>query len=294
MVISCVIIVIGAQFLFSSAGKILNPDPVTFSPLVAALLLISIGIKLWQGLFYRAVGRRINSRSLLANAADSRNDVITTVTVLTGAIIAHLTGLILDGILGVVVALFVIWSGVSMLRDALSPLLGDAPNRELVEAISVKIRSYPSVFGLHDLMVHNYGPDRCFASVHVELPAAQDIMVSHEIIDDIERDFLETMHLQMVIHLDPVITDDPKVNALRKLCADAAAKIDPILTMHDFRRVEGQKNTNLIFDVTVPPRYKVSDSVLRERISRNISELDSSYHAVITLDRSYVSSVMNS
>jgi divalent metal cation (Fe/Co/Zn/Cd) transporter len=281
------------QLLLSSVRRVINPAPVIFSPLVAVLLAVSIGVKLWQRFFYRAIGLRIDSQALQANATDSRNDVITTSAVLSGAIIAHYTGLVLDGIMGIPVALFVMWSGISTLRDALSPLLGTAPSKELVEAIQHKIRSYPSVFGLHDLMVHNYGPDRCFASVHVELPASQDIMVSHEIIDDIERDFLETMRLQMVIHHDPVITDDPRVNALRELCVSIISKVDPVLTIHDFRIVEGSNHTNFIFDVTVPPRYKVPDNVLSERINRNISDIDSSYHAIITLDRSYTSTTKN-
>ncbi|MFP3153246.1 cation diffusion facilitator family transporter [Lachnospiraceae bacterium ZAX-1] len=293
MIVSCVIIAIGTQFLFSSMRKAISPDPVIFSPLVAILLLISISIKLWQQLFYRTVGTRIDSQALLANSTDSRNDAITTFVVLLGSIIAHFTDLLLDGILGLFVALFVIWSGVSMLREALNPLLGSVPTKELVDTIHRKIRSYPSVYGMHDLMVHNYGHDRCFASVHVELPASQNIMVSHEIIDEIERDFLENMHLHMVIHLDPVITNDPKVDSLRKLCSTAVSKIDPVLTIHDFRIVDGPNRTNLIFDVTVPPRYKVPDSILREQISRNISEYDSSYYTIITLDRSYVSTMKN-
>jgi cation diffusion facilitator family transporter len=294
MVVSCVIVAIGAQFLFSSARKVIAPEPVIFSTPVAALLLVSVGLKLCQQLFYRRLGRRINSQALLANAADSRNDAVTTLAVLAGALVSHFTGAMLDGIMGVLVALFVIWSGISMLREALNPLLGEVPTKELVDAIHTKILGYPSVYGLHDLMVHNYGHDRCFASVHVELPAAQDIMVSHEIVDEIERDFLETMNLHMVIHLDPVKTDDPKVDRLRVLCAEAVSKVDPVLTIHDFRIVDGPHHTNLIFDVTVPPRFKMPDGALRERIGRDITGVDSAYRAVVTLDRSYVSTVRNS
>lgn len=290
VIVACVIISIGAQFLFSSVKEIINPSPVLFSPLAAILLIVSIGAKLWQTLFYLRIGKRIDSPALLANAADSRNDVITTLAVLIGSVTAHFTGVMLDGIMGVLVALFVIWSGVSTLRGALNPLLGYVPTKELVDAVRQKILAYPSVYGMHDLMIHNYGHDRCYATVHVELPASQDIMISHEITDEMERDFLENMNIHMVIHLDPVITGDPETDALRLLCAGVVSKVDAVLTIHGFRIVKGSGRTNIFFDVTVPPRHKTPDNILREEISRRISEHDSTYRAVITLDRGYTSS----
>ncbi len=244
-----------------------------------------------QSLFYRSVGRRIASQALLAASADIRNDVISTAAVLLSNLLAHYTGLIaLDGWMGLCVAIFIIWSGISMLREALSTLLGNAPDKALVDEISQKILAYPSVYGMHDLIVHDYGPLRRFASVHVEIPASQDIMLSHEIIDDIERDFMRDMNIQMVIHLDPVITNDPKVELMRSRVAHIAAEIDPALSIHDFRIVEGPSHTNLIFDVTVPPRFPVTDRALRGLFAQKVSGIDRRCFAVVTIDRSYISS----
>ncbi|MDR2932743.1 MAG: cation diffusion facilitator family transporter [Oscillospiraceae bacterium] len=291
LVVSCIILVIGFQFLISSFQKILAPTAVIFSYVTVVVLALSMLVKLWQGRFNRAIGKRIKSAALIATAADSRNDVLTTGVVLASALISHFSGLNIDGYMGVLVALFILYSGVGLIRETLGPLLGAAPERELVDAVQKKILAYDTVIGLHDLMVHNYGPERCFASVHVEFPASQDIMISHDIIDNIERDFASDLGIALVVHLDPVITDDPRLDHLKEQVLAAIQDIDPVLDLHDFRMVEGVSHTNLIFDIVVPPRYKTSDKALRARISERIKAISPVYFCVITVDRSYITSV---
>lgn len=292
LAVSCIIFVIGVQFLISSFQKVLNPSPVEFSAALVVVLVLSIAVKFWQGRFNSAIGKEIGSATLAATAADSRNDVLTTAAVLLSAVIAHFTGWNLDGIMGMAVALFILISGLSLIRDALDPLVGTAPDKELVQLIQEKILAYDTVIGLHDLMVHNYGPDRRFASVHVEFPASQDILVSHDIIDNIERDFVLELNIMLVIHLDPVVTDDPRLDALRGEVEAITAAIDPALSIHDFRMVEGTSHTNLLFDVVVPPKFYISDTALRERYAQAVESIaESTLYCVITIDRNYIPSV---
>jgi cation diffusion facilitator family transporter len=290
LAVAVLVLVIGLEFLVTSVRKTVTPEPVSFSAAAFTVLFLSIGVKFWQGRFNKAVGERIGSAALVATAADSRNDVLTTSVVLVSSLIAHNTGWNLDGPIGIAVAAFILWSGVGLIRDTLHPLLGAAPEREMVELIQQKILSYDSVIGAHDLMVHNYGPGRSFASVHVEVPASQDVLVTHDIIDRIERDFSLEMQIDMVIHLDPVIVDDESLNELRAYVERAVESIDPALSVHDFRMAHGERFTNVIFELTVPPRYPTSDTQLRRRIIARVRELDPVYYCVITIDRSYTSS----
>lgn len=289
LAVSFLILVIGYQFLVSSVKKIINPEPVEFSWVIATVLILSMLMKLWQGLFNKKTGEAIDSAALTAAAADSRNDVIATAAVLAGAVIGHLTGFLIDGFMGLLVAVFILVSGIGLVRETISPLLGMAPDSELVAEIRNKITGYDSVLGMHDLVVHNYGPGRCFASVHVEFPASQDIMTSHDISDRIEHDFAEDLGLELVVHLDPVVVDDERTCALRSFVAGIAGEIDEQLTTHDFRMVERPNRTNLIFDVAVPPRYEMTDNELREVFTKKIKALSENYYAVITVDRSYTS-----
>lgn len=289
LAVAVLVLLIALEFLKSSVRKILNPAPVEFSAAVAAVLICSILVKLWQRGFNRRVGKEIDSGALIAAAADSRNDVITTLVVLLAAVVAHFTGWSLDGWIGAAVAVFLLISGVRLVLETLDPLLGMAPSRELVEQIRHKITGYPSIIGFHDLMVHNYGPGRCFASVHVEVSANQDIMISHDVIDNIERDFLDDMNIHLVAHLDPIVMDDARTNDMRERVSQAVFAADPELSMHDFRMVEGKTHTNLIFDVVVPPRYKFTDRQLRAEISARVHAPDANIYCVITIDRSYTS-----
>ncbi|MBC8570812.1 cation diffusion facilitator family transporter [Zongyangia hominis] len=289
MIVSFVIIFLGLQLLSTSFTKVLHPEAETFSLLTVAVLLVSIAVKLWQGLFNRRVGWRIKSEALQATAADSLNDVYATAAVLVGALIAHFTGWQLDGYLGVLVAAFIIVSGIRLVIDTANPLLGLAPDDALVETIHHTILAYDGVIGMHDLVIHNYGPDRCFASVHVEVPASQDILISHDVIDNIEHDFNHNFHIHLVIHLDPVVTDDEQINHLRDQVQTIVANISDGISMHDFRVVVGTTHTNLIFDVSVPVDFPLPDKELCHLISQDIKRIDPHYFTVITVDRDYMS-----
>jgi hypothetical protein len=239
-------------------------------------------------MFYAQIGRRIASATLMATAADSRNDIISTAAVLVGFIITRATGYNLDGYIGALVAVFILVTGMKLVKETSDPLLGVAPTKELVDGIYRKILSYDHIIGLHDLAVHNYGVGKCFASVHCEVAAEQDIMVSHDIIDNIERDFLKEEGIHMVIHLDPVVTNDQRTNGLKAQVRQIISQISPEIDMHDFRVVWGVSHSNLIFDVVVPFAFRWSDAQLVKLITDRINALDANYRTVITIDHHYV------
>lgn len=288
LIVSFIILFLGLQLIRSSVEKIIHPHAAEFSMVTVVVLIAAILIKLWQCLFYRKVGRIIGSSTLMATAIDSRNDIMATSAVLIATVGTRLTGFNLDGYMGALVALVIMVSGVRLISDTISPLLGTAPTKELVDEIYKKILSYDGIIGLHDLTVHSYGPGRSFASVHCEVCAERDIMVSHDIIDNIERDFWKDQGIQMVIHLDPVITNDPKTNDLKAVVEEKIQEISPELCMHDFRVVWGVSHSNLIFDVVVPFDFQLSDEELVQTITDKICELDPTYRSVITVDHDYI------
>jgi cation diffusion facilitator family transporter len=288
LIVSISILILGFQLAQTSFSKILHPQDAEFSLLSVAVLVVAILIKLWQAAFYKKVGNTIGSTAIAATAADSRNDVFSTCAILIGMIITRFTGFNLDGYMGMAVALIIMYSGVKLILATSNPLLGMAPDKELVDDIYSKIISYDGILGIHDLNVHNYGPGRCFASVHCEVSASQDIMVSHDIIDNIERDFLREKGIHMVIHLDPIVTDDPRTNALKAEVVKIIDEISEKITMHDFRVVWGATHSNLIFDVCVSFDFGMTDAELSNLIAEKIHQLDPSYYAVITVDHDYV------
>lgn len=288
LVISFAILLLGFQIVQSSIEKILHPEELSFSWLTVGILIGSILIKLWQGLFNKKIGKLIRSTTIEATATDSLSDVIATAAILLSVLVSHFIGWNLDGYMGVLVAVFIIISGIRLIGDTINPLLGTAPDQELVQKIADKINTYDSVLGLHDLAVHNYGVGKCFASVHVEISAEQDILISHDIIDNIERDFMKDMGIHMVIHLDPVVIEDETIRMLREQVVEIVKQISPDLSIHDFRAVVGTTHTNLIFDVLSPYSVAIEDDELIYLISKKIKELDESYYAVIVVDRSYV------
>jgi len=288
LIVSIVILVLGVQLTISSLGKIIKPEGTKFSMVSIAILVISILIKLWQSLFYRKIGKKINSTTLIATSMDSRNDILSTSAVLVGVVITQLTGFNLDGYIGTAVALFIVASGVGLIKETISPLLGIAPKKELVDKIYEKILSYEGIIGLHDLTVHSYGEGQCYASVHCEVSAEKDIMVSHDIIDNIERDFLEELGINLVVHLDPVVINDSRTNKLRAEVEYIIENISPQLSIHDFRVVWGVTHSNLIFDVVAPYEFQWSDEELVKIISDKICELSPSYRPVITVDHHYI------
>ncbi len=287
LMVAFIIMVIGAELLRNSVMKIIHPTVVEFSWLSVGVLSFSILLKLWMMIFNNKVGRIINSKTLFAAAADSRNDVITTAAVLIAALLSRFTNLELDGIMGVLVALFILYSGFGLVRDTLDPMLGKAPDEELVNAIREKILSYSGVLGTHDLMVHDYGPGRQFASVHVEMAAEDDPLVSHEIIDSIERDFLKNDGLHMIVHYDPISTKDSQVTELREWISEQIKFLDARLSIHDLRIVKGKNRMNVIFDCVVPNDMQIGEKEIKCFVNNIISEKYPEYTAVITIDRSY-------
>ena len=286
MAVSFIIILLGLELMGSSFEKILHPEEVGVSALTYLVLIVSIAVKLWQGMFTRNLGKRISSEALQATAADSLNDVFSTGAVLLSTLVYQFTAIPIDGWVGMLVAIFITVSGVKLIMETGSPLLGQAPDPQMVRELEEKITAYDGVIGIHDLQVHNYGPGRVFATVHAEVPANRDILVSHDIIDNIEREVGHEMNLNLVIHMDPVVTDDERLNQLHAQVQQIVAGIDSNLSMHDFRAVFGPTHTNLVFDVVVPPGFSLSDSELSRRIEQQVQTLGS-YFCVITVDHNY-------
>ena len=285
VIVSFIVIFLGLQLGMSSIEKILTPEENALTPVALVVLVISILAKLWQCLFYRKVGRMIKSESVEATSKDSRNDVIATSVVLLGAVITMLTGVNLDGYMGAAVALFIVFSGVQLTISTADPLLGQAPEGELVQTITEKMLSYPGIIGMHDLAVHNYGVGRCFASAHCEVDAKNDILVSHDLIDNIERDFSRDLCIHMVIHLDPVIVGDALTDALHRKVQSLVTALYPTVTIHDFRVIWGVTHSNIVFDAAVPFSVKDSDAVITQKLEAEIQKLDPDYRTVVTIDR---------
>ena len=287
LLVAVIILVIGVELLQTSIQKIRNPEPAEFNWIFMGILAGSILVKLWMTVFNRTIGKIIESDALLATAADSRNDVISTGAVLAAALLSHYTSLDLDGWMGVAVALFILYSGVGLVKDTLDPLLGKAPSPALVEMIQNRVMSYEGVLGTHDLMVHDYGPGRLFASVHVEMAAEENVLKCHDIIDTIEKDFLEKENLNMVIHFDPIVTSDEVVGDMRRWLSGKVKQIDGRMTIHDLRIVPGESHTNMIFDCVVPQEFSLTDSEVKHRIQELITAEYPGYHCIITVDKSY-------
>lgn len=285
VIVSFIVIFLGLQLGMSSIEKILTPEENALTPVALVVLVISILAKLWQCLFYRKVGRMIKSESVEATSKDSRNDVIATSVVLLGAVITMLTGVNLDGYMGAAVALFIVFSGVQLTISTADPLLGQAPEGELVQTITEKMLSYPGIIGMHDLAVHNYGVGRCFASAHCEVDAKNDILVSHDLIDNIERDFSRDLGIHMVIHLDPVIVGDARTDALHCKVQSLVTALYPTVTIHDFRVIWGVTHSNIVFDAAVPFSVKDSDAIITKKLEAEIQKLDPDYRTVVTIDR---------
>ena len=292
LVVSVTILAIGLSLLKESALKVLHPTPVAFSWLSIGVLAASILVKLWLSGFNCAVGKKINSETLMATAADSRNDVLTTGAVLLSTILCSLTGYgIMDGIMGVGVAAFILWSGWGLVMDTLSPLLGESPSPELVEHIERTVMSYPGVLGVHDLMVHDYGPGHQFASLHVEFPAETDPLTAHDVIDNIENDFLQKDRLQVTIHYDPIVTADASVGVLRARLKEHARQLDPRLSIHDLRIVPGDSHTNVLFDLVFPAGYTGDIDQMLAKMCQFVKEQDPKYCCVVKVEQSYASAL---
>ena len=285
LAVAAMILLIGVELAKESIGKILHPEPVAFSWALVTVLVMSILIKLWMAVFNSSLGKKIKSTSLAATAADSRNDVITNGAVLLAAIVAKLTGLELDGYVGLLVAAFILWSGIGIAKDTISPLLGAPADPELTHLVKYEIQNYdPRILGVHDLMVHDYGPGQTFASIHVEVDRNEDVLEIHEMIDEAERMMLERHRIHLTIHYDPVVTDDAQLQMIRQRVMEILAEINPSLTIHDFRMVEGNEHTNLIFDVVVPDQLRGREKEIQQTLEQKLQTPEKRYHTVITFD----------
>ena len=289
LIVAGLILLMGAELAKSSVDKIFHPEAVTFSWLAAGILLASIGVKLYMYLYNRAVGKKIKSAAMSATAADSLSDTAATSAVLLAMVIGKLTDVQLDGWVGLVVALFILWSAVQAARDTISPLLGQAPDPMLVKEIESLVMAHDTVVGIHDLVVHDYGPGRCIISLHAEVPADEQVLELHDVIDNIEEELAQKLHCEAVIHMDPVVVGDPTVTALHQQVAALVKTIDPRITIHDFRMVPGQTHTNLIFDAVIPFDERLTRQQVAERIRQMVSEMEGDYRAVVKVENSYVS-----
>ena len=285
LAVAVLILFIGFELVKSSVDKIFHPSPVTFSAPAAGVLVASIGVKLWMALFNRDLGKRIGSTTLAATSADSRNDCVATSAVLLAAIIEHTLDLRSDGYIGLGVAAFILYSGWNLAKDTISPLLGENADPELQEKIVDYIQAQPKVLGYHDLMVHDYGPGQRFASLHVEMDAREDPLECHELIDDMERECLNSHNVHLVIHYDPVITDDPELRRLKEEVSALLRTRDRRLSLHDFRMVQGRRHMNLVFDVALPSDLRQQGAQIRQWLEDTLNETEPAvYHVKITYD----------
>ncbi|MBQ9842150.1 MAG: cation transporter [Clostridia bacterium] len=291
MGVAVLIIIAGVELATEAVGKIISPpaaERLQLTTLIvsSAILVVSIGVKLWMALFHGRIGRLIRSDALAAAGTDSRNDVICTSVVLVSSLVSHFTGVQLDGYVGIAVALFVIWSGFTVIRETVSPLLGQAPDPELVENIQRTVMSYDGVVGIHDLIVHDYGPGRVIVSLHAEVPEDQPISKSHDVIDNIEMELEAKYHILSCIHMDPVDTDNPETLRLKELVIQLMNGVDESLTLHDFRVVAGDTHTNLLFDLVVPHTCKNPEE-MAARMRDAVHGADDRLFAVIKVEYSY-------
>ena len=283
--VSVAILIMAVELIQSSVHKLIHPEAIEGSPLILAILMVSVCVKVYMAYYNKKIGKKINSAAMAATAADSMSDTIATSAVLFSTVISMAAGVNLDGWCGLLVGVFILYSGVQALKDTVDPLLGQAPDKALVEQIQSLVTSYPVVQGIHDMMIHDYGPGRRIVSLHAEVDAKGDILKIHDEIDNIERKLRETLNCHATIHMDPVEADNEEVRKLRLQTAKLIAGMELNLSIHDFRVVKGETHTNLIFDVVVPFECPLKDSEVIEKIEEGIQQYPGNYYAVIQIDR---------
>ncbi len=289
LIVSFLVLEVGFSFLKDSVGKIREPEALYFQPGLVLLLLLSIGVKLWLGFFNRKLGEKIDSKVLKAVFTDSMGDVMTTAATIVSMVFFRFTGINIDGIIGAGVALVVMWAGIGIAKDTLAPLIGEAIDPEIYHKIKDFVEQYDGIIGTHDLIVHNYGPNRSMASIHAEVPSHVDIERSHEIIDRVERDAVERLGVFLVVHMDPIDTDNAEAREVRERVEAALGEVDAQCTLHDFRMVNGEKRVNLIFDLVVPFSYgEERQREIKEALCDKMDALDKRYQCVITVEHAYV------
>lgn len=284
LIVSIIILVMAVELIRSSLSKILHPEAVSFTPMVLIILVLSIFIKLYMFYYNRFLSQKIASSALKATATDSLSDCLATSAVLIAAIVSQLSGYHIDGWCGILVGLLILHGGIEAARDTISPLLGQAPEPEFIDQIRRIVRQYDTVLGIHDLIVHDYGPGRRMISLHAEVPASGDMMSLHDTIDNIEKKLQKELHCSAVIHMDPVMNDDAETLECRKLMTEILSEIDAGLSLHDFRIVKGTTHTNLIFDVVVPYQTAYTTDELKERIKERLQQINPHYYAVMQID----------
>ena len=291
LVVSFLVLEVGFTFLKDSIHKIKSPEILNFQMFSILILILSIGVKLWLGLFNRKLGRKIDSKVMIAMFTDSMGDVLTTSATILSLLFFHFTKINIDGFIGIGVALVVMWAGIGIAKDTLEPLLGEAVDPENYKRIKNFVESYDGIIGSHDLIVHNYGPNRSMASIHAEVPNNADITESHEIIDRIERDAIENLGIFLVVHMDPIEIEDEHILNIRNTTVALIQEIDPACSIHDFRVVDGKHQINLIFDLVVPRDYaKEKQNEVERLLCEKLKEQDTRYEFVITVEHSFVSS----
>lgn len=285
--IAFVILFLGIEIGRNAIDKIITANPTDFSISTCIILALSIVVKLCLSLIFKGLGKSINSDALNAMSTDSRNDVVSTAVVLVSAILALTLGIQIDGYLGILVALFIIYSAIKLIKETVNTLIGTPPDKNFVDDVIKKLKSYPEVLDIHDLVIHNYGPLKTFASVHIEVDARVDIMISHELADNIERDFIKNMNIMLVCHLDPVAIGDPETDKLREILTITLKRIDDRLTLHDLRIVHAVSFSNVIFDVVLPFECNYTEHDIKEEVTKALKALDKPYFAVIEFDKNY-------
>lgn len=285
--VSFLIILMGVELGKASIEKIIEPAQVKFSLLTAAILAASILVKLYMALYNSRVGKRLNAVTMKAMAKDSLSDAVATSVVLMSMIVAKLADIAIDGYCGVVVAAFILFTGITAARDTISPLLGQKPDSEFIEEVMRIVNAHKEIIGTHDLVVHDYGPGRLMITLHAEVDANMDILVAHDAVDNIENELREKLGCSAVVHMDPIVTDDVEVNATREEIKRVVSNIDSRMTIHDFRMVPGPTHTNVIFDVAVPFDTDMDDDELRKILGARIRDVDSKLNAVIEIDKCY-------
>ncbi len=287
-IVAFLVIEVGFSLFKTSFGKIRNPEPMVFQWLSVGILVLSVGVKLWMGIFNRKLGKRIDSKVMMATAADSLGDVAATTATIVSMLIFGIFNVNVDGIVGLAVSVVVMIAGVNIAKDTLAPLIGEAIDPEVYREITQFVESYDGIVGSHDLIVHNYGPGRSMASIHAEVPSDVDIETSHEIIDRVERDAVRKLHLFLVIHMDPIETKNAKVDDYRKIAGEVLDQVDSRLSLHDFRIVDGKEQVNLIFDLVVPRDYTPQmKSQVKDQVASGIREKIPGSTCVITVENSY-------
>lgn len=291
LLVAFLVVEVGLSFFESSIDKIRNPEAITFSAVSIAILLISVGLKLWLGMLNKRLGKKINSSVMKATAADAFGDVLATLATVASVLICHFTDLYIDGFMGLIVSCLIIWAGISIVRETLAPLIGEAVDPELCATIEEMVEGYEGILGTHDLIVHKYGPSKTMASIHAEVSNRESIEKSHEIIDRIEREVSKQLDVLLVIHMDPLETEDEQVLQYKQLVAEVLHEIDPALKFHDFRMVDGEKQVNLIFDLVVPYKYdKKGQTMLQDKVAQAVNNKDERCQCVMTIENSFTPS----